>query len=100
VLAAAVLAALASVALAWRGLRSEAIPRRRAALVALRAVAALAALLLLAEPALRVVQTTRVRNRLAVLVDRSRSMNFPVEPGGETRVQAAARFVAASRPGL
>ncbi len=99
-LAAAVLAALASVVLAWRGLRGEAVPGRRAALVALRAVAALAALFLLAEPALRVVQTTRVRNRLAVMVDRSRSMNFPVEPGGETRVQAAARFVAASRPGL
>ncbi len=99
-LAAAVLAALASVLLAWRGLRGEAIPGRRAALVALRAVAALAALFLLAEPALRVVQTTRVRNRLAVLVDRSRSMNFPVEPGGETRVEAAARFVDGSRPGL
>jgi len=100
VLAAAALAALASVVLAWRGLRGEAVPGRRLALVALRSVAALAALFLLAEPALRVVQTTRVRNRLAVLVDRSRSMNFPVEPGGETRVQAAARFVAASRPGL
>ncbi len=99
-LAAAALAALASVVLAWRGLRGEAVPGRRVALVALRSVAALAALFLLAEPALRVVQTTRVRNRLAVLVDRSRSMNFPVEPGGETRVQAAARFVAASRPGL
>ena len=35
-----------------------------------------------------------------MLVDRSRSMNFPVEPGGETRVEAAARFVGASRPGL
>ena len=99
-LAAALLAALASVLLAWRGLRGEAIPGRRAALVALRAVAALAALFLLAEPALRVVQTTRVRNRLAVLVDRSRSMNFPVEPGGETRVVAAARFVEGSRAGL
>jgi len=35
-----------------------------------------------------------------VMLDRSRSMNFPVEPGGETRVEAAARLVAASRPGL
>jgi hypothetical protein len=100
VLVAAALAALASVLLALRGLRGE--PRRgfRAVLVALRSVAALAALFLVAEPALRVVQTTRVRNRLAVMVDRSRSMNFPVEPGGETRVEAAARFVAGSRPGL
>jgi uncharacterized membrane protein len=100
VLVAAALAALASVLLSLRGLRGE--PRRgaRAALVALRTVAALAALFLIVEPALRVVQTTRVRNRLAVMVDRSRSMNFPVEPGGETRVAAAARFLAGSRQGL
>ena len=99
-LVAAALAALASVLLSLRGLRGE--PRRgaRAALVALRTVAALAALFLVVEPALRVVQTTRVRNRLAVMVDRSRSMNFPVEPGGETRVAAAARFLAGSRQGL
>ena len=99
-LVAAALAALASVLLTLRGLRGE--PRRgaRAALVALRTVAALAALFLVVEPALRVVQTTRVRNRLAVMVDRSRSMNFPVEPGGETRVAAAARFLAGSRQGL
>ena len=99
-LAAAALAALVSVVLSFRGLRGE--PRRgfRAALVALRSVAAMAALFLVLEPALRVVQTTRVRSRLAVMLDRSRSMNFPVEPGGETRVEAAARLVAASRPGL
>jgi uncharacterized membrane protein len=100
VLAAAALAAAASVLLAWRGLRGESRRARRAALVSLRAVAALAALFLLAEPALRVVQTARVRSRVAVLVDRSRSMNFPVEPGGETRSQAAARFLRDSRPGL
>jgi uncharacterized membrane protein len=93
-------AAAASVLLAWRGLRGESRPGRRAGIVALRAVAALAALLLLAEPALRVVQTSRVRSRVAVLVDRSRSMNFPVEPGGPTRADAAARFLASARPGL
>ncbi len=86
--------------LAWRGLRGETVRGRRAVLVALRVIAALAALFLVAEPALRIVQTARVRNRLAVLVDRSRSMNFPVEPGGETRVEAAARFLAGARPGL
>ena len=99
-LAAATLAAAASVLLAWRGLRGEANRARRAALLSLRAAAAVAALFLLAEPALRIVQTARVRSRVAVLVDRSRSMNFPVEPGGETRAQAAARFVGHSRPGL
>jgi uncharacterized membrane protein len=100
VLAAAALAAVASVLLSWRGLRGESKGGRRAALLSLRAVAALAALFLLAEPALRVVQTARVRNRVAVLVDRSRSMNFPVEPGGESRSLAAARFVGASRGAL
>ena len=100
-LVAAALAALASVLLAWRGLRGEPRRARRAALLALRAVAALAALFLLAEPALRVVQTARVRNRLAVLVDRSRSMNFPVEPGGRDpgRRRRPASWPA-SRPGL
>jgi uncharacterized membrane protein len=88
------------VLLAWRGLRGEPSPGRRAALLSLRALGALAALFLLAEPALRVVQTARVRSRVAVLVDRSRSMNFPVERGGETRTQAAAHFLSASRPGL
>ncbi len=97
---AAALAALASILLAWRGLRREPRVGRKVLLVGLRTVSAIAALLLLAEPALRVVQTARVRNRLAVLVDRSRSMNFPVEPGGESRTQAAARFVAGARPGL
>ena len=100
VLFAAALAAAASVLLAWRGLRTESSRGRRAALLLLRGVAALAVLFLLAEPALRVVQTARVRNRVAILVDRSRSMNFPVEPGGETRTEAAARFLGGSRTGL
>ena len=99
-LAAATLAAAASLLLAWRGLRGESSRGRRLALLSLRAVAAIAALFLLAEPALRIVQTARVRNRMAVLVDRSRSMNFPVEPGGETRAQAAARFLGDNRAGL
>ncbi|HET8733038.1 MAG TPA: glutamine amidotransferase [Anaeromyxobacteraceae bacterium] len=94
------MAAVVSLFLSWRSVRTEPGVGRKLALIALRTVAALAVLALLAEPALRVVQTTRVRNRLAVLVDRSRSMNFPVEPGGESRVQAAARFVAGARPGL
>jgi uncharacterized membrane protein len=94
------LAALASVLLAWRGLRSEARPGRRAALLALRGVAALAALVLVLEPALQRLQTARVKSRFAVLVDRSRSMNFPVDPGGVARAAAAGEFLAGARPGL
>jgi uncharacterized membrane protein len=65
-----------------------------------RALAALAALFLVLEPAVQLLQTARVKNRLAVLVDRSRSMGFPIEPGGEARTAAAARFLAESRAAL
>jgi len=34
-----------------------------------------------------------VKNRLAVLVDSSRSMRFPLEPGGPSRAEAAAAFL-------
>ncbi|HET6923526.1 MAG TPA: glutamine amidotransferase [Anaeromyxobacteraceae bacterium] len=94
------LAAAGAVWLAWRGLRAEASPGRRAALLGLRAASALLALFLLAEPAVQLLQTARVKNRLAVLLDRSRSMNFPVEPGGESRAAAAVRFLAEHRAAL
>ena len=87
------LAAVASVVLAWRGLRGEPRPHRRAALVALRAASALLALFLLAEPAVQLLQTARVKNRLAVLVDASRSMRFPGELGGAPRSEVVAAFV-------
>jgi uncharacterized membrane protein len=91
------LGALAAVALAWRGLRVESRRGRRAALVALRTVSAALALFLLAEPAIELLQTARVRNRFAILVDASRSMAFPVEPGGPTRTASAASFLADHR---
>jgi hypothetical protein len=59
--------------LAWRSLRGEVRPGRRAALLALRTLTALLALFLLAEPAVQLLQTARVRHRFAVLVDASRS---------------------------
>src|SRR6266568_436926 len=96
-LAMLVLAAVAAVALAWRGLRGEPRPGRRAALLALRAASAVLTLFLLVEPALRLLQTSRVKSRLAVLVDTSRSMRFPVEPGGPTRAAAAATFLGRHR---
>lgn len=100
VLAAAALAAAVSVLLAWRGLRGGSRPGRTAVLLGLRAVTALAAVALLLEPAVQQMQTARVKRRVAVLVDRSRSMNFPVDPGGATRVAAAAGFLAGARDGL
>ncbi|MGB8932570.1 MAG: hypothetical protein WCC48_15105, partial [Anaeromyxobacteraceae bacterium] len=94
------LAALASIALAWRGLRSEPSRRRRAVLVTLRAVSAGLVLFLLAEPAVQLLQTARVRRRFAVLVDGSRSMAFPIEEGGRSRADAAGSLLAASRGAL
>lgn len=96
-LALLVLGAAAAVLLAWRGLRAEPRRGRRAALLALRAGSALLAVFLVLEPALELLQTARVRNRLAVLVDASRSMNFPSGAGNETRAAATARFLDASR---
>jgi len=88
-----VLAAALAVGLAWRGLRDEPRRSRRAALLALRAGSAVLAIFLLLEPAVRLLQTARVKNRLAVLVDASRSMRFPVEPGGPSRADAASSFL-------
>lgn len=95
-----VAAAIAAVALAWRSLRGEARRGRRVALLVLRAASALVALFLLLEPAVQLLQTARVRNRLAVLVDASRSMAFPVEPDGPPRAEAAAEWLRAQRPAL
>ncbi|HEY7723883.1 MAG TPA: glutamine amidotransferase [Anaeromyxobacteraceae bacterium] len=94
------LAAAGSVLLAWRGLRGETRRRRVAVLLALRATSALAALFLLLEPAVRLLQTARVKNRFAVLVDASRSMRFPLEPGGPSRAEAAATFLREHRAEL
>ncbi len=93
-------AAAAAVALAWRGLRSEPRRGRRAALLALRAASALLAVFLLLEPALELLQTARVRNRFAVLVDASRSMGFPVELDGPSRSAAAGKLLGGARAAL
>jgi uncharacterized membrane protein len=94
------LGAVAAVALAQRGLRGEARRGRRLALLALRAASAALALFLLAEPAVELMQTARVRNRFAVLVDASRSMGFPVEPDGPSRSAAAGGVIADGRAAL
>jgi len=95
-----VLAAVAALLLTWRGLRDEPRAGRRAALLALRAASALLALFLLLEPAVQLLQTARSRLRFAVLVDASRSMRFPVEPGGLSRGEAVAGLLAGQRAEL
>jgi uncharacterized membrane protein len=73
------------VALAGLGLRREPAIRRRVVLWALRLGAGLAAAFFLLEPGIRNLQVARVKNRIAVLVDRSASMAFPAEPGRASR---------------
>ncbi|MBL9039248.1 MAG: theronine dehydrogenase [Archangium sp.] len=74
---------------AW-GVRHEPARRTRLALWGLRLLAGLAAVFFVLEPGVRRLQVARVKNRVAVLVDRSASMSFPVEPGGITRSAAVA----------
>jgi uncharacterized membrane protein len=84
------LALLVSVVLACWGVRREASTSRRSLMWVLRVLAGVAALFFLLEPGLRRLQVARVKNRVAVLVDRSASMAFPVSPQGPTRSEAVA----------
>ncbi len=81
---------LLGVVMACCGVRREASWRRRALMWTLRGLAGVCALFFLLEPGLRRLQVMRVKNRVAVLVDRSASMNFPVEPKGLSRNDAVA----------
>jgi uncharacterized membrane protein len=93
-------AVVLGVFLAAVGLRREPSVGRRLLLLALRTVAGAAALFLLIEPGVRTLQVARVKNRMAVLVDRSASMGLPVTPGGGTRSAAVAESLLRMAPGL
>jgi uncharacterized membrane protein len=101
--AAPVLVALAislvlGVALACFGVRNELSARRKWLLWTLRVLAGLCALFFLVEPGLRRLQVARVKNRVAVLVDRSASMSFPTEPRGTSRNEAVAHALETLAP--
>jgi uncharacterized membrane protein len=89
--------AAATVLLSFYGTRRETRSGRRALLVALRAGACGAALILFLEPALELRHVTREPNHIAILVDDSRSMELAETPGGETRADRAAKLVAGAR---
>lgn len=79
---------------AWRGIASETRSSRRSVLLGLRIVAAILALLLVLEPGLELLATTPIRGRVAVLVDRSKSMTLPSRPQGPSREEVAATLLA------
>lgn len=91
---------LLGVALAAWGVRKEPSRGRRILLWTLRLGAGVAALFFLLEPGIRHLQVARMKNRVAVLVDRSASMGFPSEPGGPTRTAQVASFLEKAAPGL
>lgn len=91
-------ATVLGVALACWGVRREPEVKKRAVLWVLRALAGVCALFFLLEPGVRHLQVARVKNRVAVLVDRSASMSFPVSEKGPSRSEAAARTLEALAP--
>src|ERR1700737_4966620 len=91
---------LTGVILAGTGLAKEPDLRRRVVLWALRIGAGLAAAFFLLEPGIRNLQVARVKNRIAVLVDRSASMGFPSEAKGVTRSAQVADYLDSVAPQL
>jgi uncharacterized membrane protein len=89
------LAVVAIVALAWRATRG-ATAWRRAFLIGLRGAAALGALVVFLEPAVELRQVAREPNRIAILIDDSKSMSLAESPQGPTRIERARRLIANS----
>jgi len=85
--------------LAWRASRGGR-PWRRGLLVGLRLAAATCALTVFLEPAIELRQVAREPNRIAILIDDSRSMSLREEPKGPTRLARTRRLLDASAGAL
>jgi uncharacterized membrane protein len=94
-LALGVAAVAGIVTLAWRASRG-ANAWRRALMIGLRASAAVTALVVFLEPAVELRQVAREPNRIAILIDDSRSMALAEDPDGPSRIERARRLLAAS----
>jgi len=92
VLALAVTALATAVWLSFRGFRSDPAGARRVALLGFRLAAALLVLVLLLEPGIELRAESRVRARVALLFDTSRSMKFPAGPSGPSRAEELRRW--------
>ncbi|HEX9576886.1 MAG TPA: glutamine amidotransferase [Myxococcales bacterium] len=91
---------VAAVWLSFRGFRSEPAGARRVALLGFRTLAALLVLVLLLEPGIELRAESRVRPRIALLLDTSRSMKFPASPAGRSRAEELVRWVQAHKEDL
>jgi uncharacterized membrane protein len=87
------------VLLAWRASRGAS-PWRRAIMIGLRGGAATAAMVVFLEPAVELRQVAREPNRIAVLIDDSKSMGLAEAVGGPTRIERARRLIADSQSTL
>ncbi|MFN2547748.1 MAG: glutamine amidotransferase [Myxococcales bacterium] len=100
VLALALTTLAAAVWLSFRGFRSEPAGLRRRALLGFRLLAALLILILLFEPGIELRSESRVRARIALLFDTSRSMKFPASPAGPSRAEEMIRWSQAHKRDL
>ncbi|HEY5944275.1 MAG TPA: glutamine amidotransferase [Kofleriaceae bacterium] len=89
----------AIVALSWRSSRGAA-PWRRATLIGLRGAAAVAAMVVFLEPAVELRQVAREPNRIAVLIDDSKSMSLAESTQGPTRIERVRRLIKNSQTTL
>ena len=83
----------AAVWLSFSGVRSEPQRGRRYTLLLFRLLAALLLLVLLLEPGIELRAESRVRARIALLFDTSKSMHFPSSPGGPSRAEEMQRWL-------
>ena len=92
-------AVIGIVALSWRATRG-APAWRRATMIGLRAGAAVGALVVFLEPAVELRQVAREPNRIAILIDDSKSMGLAEEPDGPTRIERTRQLIENSAPAL
>ncbi len=89
------IAVVAITLLAWRASKGSR-GWRRASMIGLRAGAAVAALVVFLEPAVELRQVAREPNRIAILIDDSRSMGLAEEINGATRIERVRNLLARS----
>src|SRR5438552_16127765 len=90
----------AAIWLSFRGIRAEPSALRRRILLGLRIAAGALLLVLLLEPGVELRAESRVRARIALLLDTSRSMRFPAAPGGPSRAEQMLGWLKSRLPDL